>query len=55
MLIGIAVGLLGGFVYWRFVGCNSGSCPITSSPFYSSIWGGLIGGLLLGSFKKEEK
>ncbi len=39
----IAVGFIGGFLYWRFVGCNSGSCPITSTWYISSIVGALIG------------
>ena len=54
-IIGVGIGILGGFLYWRFVGCNSGTCPITSSPLYSTLWGGLMGGLLLDMFKKKEK
>lgn len=26
-LIGVAAGMVGGYLYWRFVGCSSGSCP----------------------------
>lgn len=29
---GILLGALGGYLYWRFVGCATGTCPITSSP-----------------------
>jgi hypothetical protein len=54
-LLGVAIGALGGFLYWRFVGCSSGSCPITSSPSISTIWGALMGGLLFSSFKKDTK
>lgn len=32
-----------GFTYYAFVGCSSGTCPITSSPVYSSLYGALIG------------
>jgi len=39
----VAAGLAGGFLYWRFIGCNSGSCPITSDWHISSFTGGLIG------------
>lgn len=53
--LGVAVGALGGYLYWRFVGCSSGSCPITSSPTMSTIWGALMGGLLFDMFKKKEK
>lgn len=41
--IGIAIGSIGGFLFYYFVGCASGSCPITSSPYASIIWGGLLG------------
>lgn len=54
-LIGFLLGLVGGFLYWRFVGCASGSCPVTSSPFASSAWGAVMGGLLFSAFKKEKK
>ncbi|MBF0976703.1 MAG: hypothetical protein HXK55_04835 [Bacteroidetes bacterium] len=53
--IGILTGGVAGFLYWRFVGCSSGSCPITSSPVMSSIWGATIGGLLLSIFRTDKK
>jgi len=36
-------GLLGGFAYWYFIGCNTGTCPLTSTWHYSTLAGGLIG------------
>jgi hypothetical protein len=36
-------GIILGFAYYYFIGCRSGSCPITSSPYISSIYGGIIG------------
>ena len=39
-------GLIGGFLYWRFVGCKTGSCPITSTWYMSVLMGGLIGYLI---------
>ena len=50
-LIGVAAGMVGGYLYWRFVGCSSGSCPITSSPVITALWGAVFGGLLLSMFK----
>ena len=35
-----------GFLYYKFIGCRTGSCPLTSNPWISMIWGGLIGFLL---------
>lgn len=53
-IIGIVVGLLGGYLYYRLIGCNSGGCPITSNPWISTLYGGLIGYLLGDLFKKKE-
>jgi hypothetical protein len=53
-------GTVGGFLYWKFVGCSSGTCPIKSVWYYSSLWGlamGYLLGDLIGGFilKKETK
>ena len=53
--IAIALGAAAGFSYWYFVGCNSGSCAITSSPINSTLYGAVMGGLVLNVFKKESK
>lgn len=53
-IIGIITGTVGGYLYWRFVGCTGSDCMITSSPLLSSIWGGIMGGLLFSIFKKNE-
>lgn len=54
-IIGIILGAVGGYLYWHYIGCVSGTCPITSSPIMSTIWGALLGGLLLSMFKKDKK
>ena len=54
-IIGIILGAIGGYLYWHYIGCVSGTCPITSSPIMSTIWGALLGGLLLSMFKKDKK
>jgi hypothetical protein len=41
------LGMTGGYFYWRFIGCTSGSCPITSN-WYSSVAVGGIFGYLAG-------
>ncbi|MFA5419733.1 MAG: DUF6132 family protein [Bacteroidales bacterium] len=55
VIIGVVLGGLGGFLYWYFIGCNSGTCPINSSPYLSTIWGMAIGGLLLSMFRVKPK
>jgi len=42
-----SLGGLGGFLYYYFIGCSSGTCPITSNPFISIAFGGIIGYLLV--------
>ncbi len=51
--VGILVGALGGYIYYRLVGCYTGTCPITSSPYRMSIYGALMGFLLFDMFKKN--
>jgi hypothetical protein len=52
--IGILLGSIAGFMYWKFVGCANGTCMITSKPLNSSLYGALMGFLLFGMFKKEK-
>ena len=46
-------GCLAGYAYYRFIGC-SGGCAITSSPYISTLYGGVIG-LLLSVAAAPEK
>ncbi len=55
ILAGIAIGMLGGFLYWRFVGCSSGTCPLTSNWHTSTLFGGVFGYLIADSIKLKEK
>ncbi len=52
---GIAIGALAGYIYYLEIGCLSGSCPITSKPLNSTLYGGLMGGLLFNTFTKSPK
>ena len=45
-------GVIVGFLYYRFVGCSTGSCAIASDPVNSMIYMGLMGWLLSGVFGK---
>lgn len=38
----LAGGILG-FGYYYFIGCSSGVCPISSNPYVSTAYGGLMG------------
>lgn len=54
-IAGTVVGAVGGYLYWYFIGCNTGTCPITSSPVNSLIYGAVMGALLGGMFKKKDE
>ncbi len=47
-IISTIIGAGLGFAYYKFVGCRTGACPITSNPWISTVWGGLIGFLIAG-------
>lgn len=47
-VIGAAVGAGVGFAMYKFVGCKTGACPITASPWSSMLVYGLLGALLAG-------
>ena len=48
-LIAIIIGGTAGFLFYFFVGCNSGSCAITSDPYGSVIMGSLLGFFITSS------
>jgi len=54
-IIGAVLGAIGGYLYWKFVGCSSGTCMITSKPVNSTLYGALLGALLLNIFKGADK
>lgn len=47
--ISVLIGGTLGFLYYYFVGCDSGTCPITSSPYMSIIFGSLLGFFVVSS------
>lgn len=50
IIVGMIAGAIGVFFYWKYVGCSTGTCPISSSPIISTFYGALCGGLLGGLF-----
>ncbi|MCE2711502.1 MAG: DUF6132 family protein [Cryomorphaceae bacterium] len=53
-LVGILLGLTGGYLYYYFIGCSSGSCAITSRPLNSSLYGAIMGGLFFSLFERKK-
>ncbi len=54
-IAGVTVGALGGYLYYYYVGCLSGTCPITSNPYRMMIYGALIGYLLFDMFSPKKR
>nr|WP_299419729.1 DUF6132 family protein [uncultured Emticicia sp.] len=52
-VIGVVIGAIGGYLYYHYVGCASGTCPITSKPVNSTLYGGVMGSLIFNIFKKK--
>jgi len=42
----VIAGGAAGFAYYWYVGCASGTCPISSNPYISTAYGGLLGFVL---------
>lgn len=53
-ILGVVLGALGGFAYYHYIGCANGTCPITSRPLNSTLYGALMGGLLFNIFQKDD-
>ena len=51
MAIGAVIGGALGFTYYKTVGCASGTCPLTSHPVVSTIYGICVGGLIASAFR----
>lgn len=43
-----AGGAMAGLAYYYFIGCPSGTCPLTSHPLITMAYMGLVGWLLSG-------
>ncbi len=54
-ILGIIIGAISGYLYFYFIGCSTGACPIISHPWRMTFYGALLGGLLFDIFRKESK
>jgi hypothetical protein len=51
---GILVGAVAGYLYYRYIGYNSGTCVITSNRLIP-LYGSMMGGLVFNMFVKTKK
>lgn len=47
------IGAIAGFLYWNYVGCDTGNCGITAN-WHTSIAYGSLMGWLVGDIAKEK-
>ncbi len=52
-ILPVIAGALLGYAYYYFIGCSSGNCPITSSPYISTAYGAAVGFLISIPSKKK--
>ncbi len=45
-LISTLLGAILGYLYWYKIGCSTGTCPITSVWYNTSLYGALLGYLI---------
>ncbi|GAA4764379.1 MULTISPECIES: DUF6132 family protein [Flavobacterium] len=53
-IIGIIFGTIAGYLYYKYIGCISGTCAITSKPINSSLYGAIMGGLVGNLFQTKK-
>ena len=53
-IIGVVPGAIGGYIYYVKVGCVSGTCPLTSNPYLTVLWGAVMGYLIGDMFTKRK-
>ena len=42
-VLGFSVGAIAGFLYYYYYGCTSGCSAVTTNPYSSTLFGGMIG------------
>lgn len=43
LIIFTVAGAIGGFLYWKYIGCLSGTCKIKSVWYFSTLYGAVLG------------
>jgi len=49
MVFAGVAGAIAGYAWYRAVGCSTGTCPLTSNPYISTLYGAVMGLLITGS------
>jgi branched-subunit amino acid ABC-type transport system permease component len=54
-ILGSLTGGVAGFLYWKYVGCLTGTCAMTSNPLRSTFYFAIMGALVFSLFKNSKK
>jgi len=57
-ITGTIIGAVGGFLYWKFLGCVSGTCTIKSNWYLMVPWAAVLGylaGSVVGDLIRKRK
>ena len=47
IVIGVIIGGISGYLYWKYIGCSTVTCAITSVWYKSTLYGMFMGGMLV--------
>ena len=50
LILGVVIGGGLGFAFYKFAGRSTGTCPLTSNPIISTIYGAVLEALMATSF-----
>jgi phage shock protein E len=58
-ILPVVLGAACGYAYYHYVGCASGTCPLTSNPYVTTVYGSVVGAMFIprtkGREQKEER
>ncbi|WP_205881031.1 DUF6132 family protein [Limisphaera ngatamarikiensis] len=49
LALGAVTGAVLGYGWYKLVGCSTGTCPLTSHPVISTVYGAVLGALVASS------
>jgi hypothetical protein len=51
IVVGVVLGGALGFANYKLIGCKSGTCPLSATPWISTFYGMFVGGIIGSMFR----